>query len=49
MVLTVVSLWCIQIPVAYFGSMYRGEIAIWVSVPISVILIVLVTLIWYFK
>jgi Na+-driven multidrug efflux pump len=51
MVLSIVSLWIVQFPLAYVlshnGSL--GEIGVWLSFPISNILSAIIAIIWYKK
>jgi len=49
MMFTIVSLRIVQIPFAYFVSLYRGELAIWISFPIANILVAFLSWFWYKK
>ncbi|TXC78335.1 MATE family efflux transporter [Luteibaculum oceani] len=50
MVLTLIGIWLIQFPFAYFAAKIEGfeELAVWYSFPISYILPCILT-VWYFK
>lgn len=47
MVITLVSLWVLQIPIAYFGAKTYGPDAIWWSLPIANVLATTVAWVWY--
>ena len=49
MIFTMISLWVIQIPFAYFGSMYFGLNAIWISIPLANILVAIAASFWFVK
>jgi Na+-driven multidrug efflux pump len=51
MMLSVISLWIIQFPLALILSRYTswGEIGIWVAFPIANIIATIITILWFLK
>lgn len=47
MILTLISLWIIQVPIAYFWSLQFWAYAIWWSIPITNVSIFIISYVWY--
>jgi Na+-driven multidrug efflux pump len=47
MIITLLTLWCLQIPIAYFGGKMYGAVAIWRSVPLANVIATGVARVWY--
>ncbi len=49
MIVSIVSLWLIRLPLAYYWSSMSGEVGIWWSIVVSWVIALLVTLIYYYS
>lgn len=47
MIITLLALWGLQIPIAYFGARFYGADAIWWSLPIANVLATVIAWVWY--
>lgn len=49
MVLSIISLWVLQFPLAYILSMHTGlaEVGLWIAFPVANIIAAIITLIWF--